>query len=282
MLRYLTIISNKIRQMRKTGNTMKLKIVVACIILVALISGASILLSEKSVPPTNGTNFYFVDGEDAAFTNEQRARIKEIIKATITKTKKLYPSLSENINFNIHSVDRDFSMVNGVTGRADRTHEIEISLSSTYKGGMDKAIDDGLEITLFHELHHIVRGWVVHENKFGRGIDIAAVNEGLADVFAEAQSGRAASTFPGDPDFDAWTIEILALPKNANYGEWMNQLPDGRTAVGYRTGAWLVREAMANSELNILELSELSVSEIYKLAGYSHEPSSWSVLDLLP
>jgi uncharacterized protein YjaZ len=51
----------------------------------------------------------------------------------------------------------------------------------------------------------------------------------------------------------------------------MNQLPDGRTAVGYRTGAWLVKKAMSNSEMSIVELSDLSVSEIYQLAGYSRE-----------
>jgi uncharacterized protein YjaZ len=249
---------------------MKSKIIIVASIIVAALMMAVFVLPEKNTPPTNGTNYNFVDGESVAFTDEQRARIKDITKATIEKTKQFYPTLSENINFNILIIDRDLSALSGTTGRADRVHEIEVSFSSSYPGGLDQAIEDGLAATLFHELHHTMRGWLIYDNKFGRGIDIAAINEGLADIFAEIQVGHPDGTYTDEPDFDAWTQEILALPKNANYGEWMFQLPDGRVAVGYRTGAWLVRKAMTNSGKNILEMSELPVSDIYRLAGYSH------------
>lgn len=249
---------------------MKSKIIIVASIIAAALMMALFVLAEKSTPPTNGTNYHFVDGENAAFTEQQKARIRDITKATVEKTQQSYPTLSENINFNILIIDRDLSALNGTTGRADRVHEIEVSFSSSYPGGIDQAIEDGLAGTLFHELHHTMRGWLVRDNQFGRGIDIAAINEGLADVFAEIQAGHPDGTYTDDPDFDAWTHEILALPKNANYGEWMFELPDGRVAVGYRTGAWLVKEAMRKSGKNILEMSDLSVSDIYRLAGYSH------------
>jgi uncharacterized protein YjaZ len=248
---------------------MKTKIMILVSVIAIVLGFAVFLSSDKSVAPPDSSIYNFADGEGATFTDKQKSRIKDITKETIEKTRQSYPALSDNINFNILIIDRDLSTVNGTTGRADRKNEIEISLSSSYEGGIDQAIEDGLAVTLFHELHHTVRGWLIYENKFGQGIDIAAINEGLADVFAEIQAGYPHGTFTGQPDFDAWTQEILALPKDANYGEWMFQLPDGRTAVGYQTGAWLVKKAMTNSGKNILELSELSVSEIYQLAGYS-------------
>ena len=163
-------------------------------------------------------------------------------------------------------------MVNGITGRADRPNEIEISLSSSYKGGLAQAIKDGREVTLFHELHHTVRGWTIYVNKFDQGIDIATINEGLADVFAEIQAGHPHSNYTDVVDYEAWTKEILALPKNANYGQWMFAHPDGREAIGYRTGAYLVKKAMKASNKDILALSKMSIKAIYKLAGFEFTP----------
>ena len=48
----------------------------------------------------------------------------------------------------------------------------------------------------------------------------------------------------------------------------MNQHPDGRMGVGYRSGNFVVREALRNSEKNILEMSKLEPKEILELAGY--------------
>jgi hypothetical protein len=59
--------------------------------------------------------------------------------------------------------------------------------------------------------------------------------------------------------------EILALPINANYQHWMFQHPDGRESVGYRTGNYIVRKALAASGKNILELSELPPNEIFNI-----------------
>ena len=46
------------------------------------------------------------------------------------------------------------------------------------------------------------------------------------------------------------------------------QHPDGRLAVGYRTGNYLIRKAMAKSGKDVLELSKHTPDEIYKMAGF--------------
>lgn len=61
---------------------------------------------------------------------------------------------------------------------------------------------------------------------------------------------------------------IMLLALNANYQHWMLQHPDGRLAVGYQTGNYLIRKAMAKSGKDVLELSELPPDTIFALASY--------------
>jgi len=214
------------------------------------------------------SNFVFSDSKNSSFSEQNKADIKKHTNAAINKVLKIMPDLATEINFNIRLIDRDLTTVYGVTGRADKKDEIEISLSSIYKGGIPQAIKDGLAGTVYHELHHTVRGWTMYGNKFEQGIDIATINEGLADVFAEIQISRAMNKMSTNVDFPSWIKEIKALPQNANYGSWMNFHPDGREAIGYRTGAFIVKKAMRNSGKDIINLSYMSVKDIYKLAGY--------------
>jgi uncharacterized protein YjaZ len=214
------------------------------------------------------TNFVFIDSEQASFTPKNKQSIETITKNTISKMYALMPELAAELNFNIRLVDRDLTNVYGVTGRADRKNEIEISISSSYQGGIEQAVKDGLIGTVFHELHHTVRGWTMHRNHFPQGINTAAINEGLADVFAEIQVGRAMDKMSKEVDFALWSKEIISLPKNADYNEWMNMHSDGREAVGYRTGGYLVRAALKNSGKDIVTLSYYSIEDIYQLAGY--------------
>lgn len=226
------------------------------------------VLAEEVTGSKPAATFTFTNNIESEFLDKHKTVIKTITENTIAKVRKLMPELAESIHFTVLIINRDLSIVNGMTGRADKPTEIEISFSSIYQGGIDKAIEDSLEFTLFHELHHTVRGWTIYGNKFGPGIDTAAINEGLADTFAEIQAGQAANNYTDAVNYDAWTKEILTLPRNANYGEWMFRHPDGREAIGYRTGSYLIKKAMKNSNKNILELSKMTISDIYELAGY--------------
>ena len=225
---------------------------------------------EQPVTKTRHAEITFHDLADHQFNDAHKARLAELTDSTIIKMKKLMPELVPVMKINMKLMDRDLSVVNHVTGRADYTDEIEVSISTQHEDGLSAAIEAGYVKTLVHELHHTVRGWVIHGNAFGPGIAIAAINEGLADIFAKIHTGSEMNTLGNDVDFDAWTNEVLALPKNANYGHWMFLHPDGRMAVGYRTGAHLIEKAMENSGKDILELSKYSVKELYRLAGYEY------------
>lgn len=237
----------------------------------ALLSfSSSLAAEERPVTKTRHAEITFHDLADHQFSDANKALIAELTDSTIIKMKKLMPELVPVMKINMKLMDRDLAIVNHVTGRADYTDEIEVSISTQNKDGISAAIEAGYVKTLVHELHHTVRGWVIHGNAFGPGIAIAAANEGLADTFAKIHTGSDMHSLSNDVDFDAWTNEILALAKDANYGEWMFLHPDGRIAVGYRAGAYLIEKAMENSGKDILELSKYSVKELYRLAGYAY------------
>lgn len=206
------------------------------------------------------------------FTPSQKELIREVALESEKEIRALLPTLPDSINVSLEIVDWDLDMVGGVTGRTETNVPpvVLIQISEKYPGGVTQATQTALKHTIFHEFHHLSRGWAIQDNKYGPGISIAAINEGLAVVFSEDYTGESmeADTPPEAPIAEQWVEEIRSLPLNANYQHWMFQHPDGRLAVGYRTGNYLIRKAMTKSGKDVLELSELTPDEIYQLAGY--------------
>jgi hypothetical protein len=213
---------------------------------------------------------------DQAGVAEVPQDVRELIRATAAdvagSVDELLPGLGERIDVTVVTVDRDLSSVGGVAGRAEAPGEVLVEVSAVYPGGLGEAIRAGLPSVLYHEFHHLVRGWTIRENRFGPGIPIAVVNEGLASVFAETYSGTSGERFDYPDDAAEWLEELMALPIDADYNTWMNDHPDGRVAIGYRTGRYVVHEALRRSGRSILELSGLSSEQILALAMGSAAP----------
>lgn len=238
--------------------------------LLKLIGLLCAFLPTTASAEANLATFKYIEHEKYQITEQQKNHIEKTAKQTILDFENLLSELKRPMNFTVRLIDRNLKDVHGVSGRADKDDAVEIFISATYQGGIDAAINEGLRGTIFHELHHTLRGWTIYDNKFPAGIDVATINEGLADVFAELQIGREMNKMSKTEDFNSWAKEILALPKNANYGQWMFDHPDGREAIGYRTGAYIVKLAMKNSGQNIVALSKLPIKEIYDLAGFKY------------
>ena len=214
----------------------------------------------------------FNESEERKFTESQKNQIQKIIPATEMKVRSLLPGLPDSITVQLEIVDWDLKEIGGVTGRTQTNNPpvVLIQVSEKYPGGLSKAIDMGLEYVIFHEFHHLYRGWAIQDNRFEQGISIAAINEGLAVVFSSEHTGKVftADSPPESSIAESWVDEILDLPTTAHYGTWMFEHPDGRRAIGYKAGNYIVSKAISNSGLDILELSELSVEKIYEHAGY--------------
>ncbi|PCI82139.1 MAG: hypothetical protein COB20_00595 [SAR86 cluster bacterium] len=166
---------------------------------------------------------------------------------------------------NCNPPQRDLAGVGGAIGRADTKHEVVVYQSTLYGGGISAASNIRLEATIYLEFHHLVRGWTIQGNKFGPGIPIAAVNEGLANVFAETSTNTSFEVNSHPDNSDQWFLEIKALPVDANYNQWMNEHPEGRIAIRYRVGSYIVHRAMESFGMSILELNQLSPEEILSL-----------------
>ena len=205
------------------------------------------------------------------FLESQKVFIREVISNSEEEVRNLLPNLPDSIKVIVENVDWNLDIVNGVTGRTETNYPplILVQISNNYQGGVIDSVYEGIKSTIFHEFHHLFRGWAIQDNKFGPGIPNAMVNEGLAVAFTEIYTGNIIDVNSYPEEADNWVKEILALPLDASYAQWvMGEHPDGRTYIGYRTGNFLAKRAMNISGKSILELSNLMPNEIIKLAGY--------------
>ena len=225
--------------------------------------------NSKKIPIANVDVVFQEDS--LKFTESQKVFIREVISYSEEEVRNLLPNLPDSIKVIVENVDWNLDIVSGVTGRTETNYPplVLVQISNNYQGGVIDSVYQGIKSTIFHELHHLSRGWAIQDNKFGPGISNAMVNEGLAVAFTEIYTGNINDVNSYTEEADNWVNEILSLPLDASYAQWvMGEHPDGRTYIGYRTGNFLVRRAMNNSGKNILELSNLTPNEIIKLAGY--------------
>jgi len=239
----------------------------------ALIIPVLCIVSCSSNPKKSQlANVNVVFQEDSLrFTEPQKDFIREVIINSETEVRNLLPMLPDSIKVIVENVDWDLDIVGGVTGRTETNSPplVMVQISNNYQEGIIDSVHSGLKTTIFHEFHHLSRGWAIQDNKFSYGIPNAMVNEGLAVAFTEIYTGNVNKTTAYSDEADSWVKEILDLPLDASYSDWvMGEHPDGRTYIGYRTGNFLVRKVMTKSGKNILELSKLMPDEIIKLAGY--------------
>ncbi len=237
--------------------------------LFAFILSLNLIQAQKT--SKKGLDLVYVE-TSIEFSKTEKELIHKTISESEKQIRKLLPALPKNIKVIIEAMPRNIDAVGGTTGRAQKRipdGEVYVYISSVYPGGIEAAVNASLTYTIHHEFHHLARGWTMEKNKYGPGIDIAMVNEGMAVVFAEVYTNQILKGNQPPKESEDWIKEILELPKDANYNTWMNQHPDGRLGIGYRSGNYLIRKAMKKSGKDIVELSKIEPQEILKLAGYS-------------
>jgi len=205
------------------------------------------------------------DSKNHRFTQQEISTIESIIKESTNEVRALLPQLTQAITAKIHTFDYPLDVVGGVHGRADTTNLVIFNLSTKSKGGLIGSAKAALKGSVYHELHHVAVGWTMIDNKYGNpaGIPIATVNEGLAGVFTETYTDQYFKALDYPDNAHEWIPEIMALPKDANYNDWISGAhPDGRMVIGYRLGRYIVHQALKKSDKDILELSKLHPNEI--------------------
>lgn len=135
-----------------------------------------------------------------------------------------------------------------------------------------KLIEQSLRPVLFHECHHVVRGWVLRGGTRRKRFIDGVVHQGLASAFERDAAGHQRPWCSYPEDVRRWVDELLPLPVYVPYAKWMFSHPDGRRWIGHRAGVFIADRAIAASGRSAAELAETPCEEILSLAEIALPP----------
>jgi uncharacterized protein YjaZ len=145
--------------------------------------------------------------------------------------------------------------------------QIQWTVDPGIAGGPIETARAELRTTMFHETHHLARGWTVSGGTAGSRIIDASVAEGLATAFERDAAGGNPPWGQYPPDeVDGWVEELLAVKDGfQSYPTWMFNHPDGRKWIGYRAGTYLTDRAMRGCGCTAADLAAKPTDEILEL-----------------
>lgn len=202
------------------------------------------------------------------FSERDRQAAREICDLAEPEIRSYLPDLSANIEVQLRTGGNVIPET-GCGAGALVQGVVFCTVDPSWPGGIETIIRASLRSTLFHELHHLVRGWVIRGQKPHGTFIHGVICEGLATAFERDAAG-------GDPvwgnypeNVREWVKELMELPPNAPYRDWMFRHPDGRRWIGYRAGTYIADRAIARSQSSAAELVHTPTQEILSLAEVS-------------
>jgi hypothetical protein len=136
------------------------------------------------------------------------------------------------------------------------------TVDTTRPEGVRAIANAQLHSTLFHDLHHVVRGAT---QPLGTLMDFV-IAEGLATAFERDFAGQHRPWADYPPDVAAWVAELQALPAGVNREPWLFRHPDGRRWIGYKAGTYIVDQAIAHSGQTSAQLVAVPTNEVLSLS----------------
>lgn len=195
--------------------------------------------------------------------------VRELADAAVTELRELLPGLADTITLTVVVGGPLVIPDTGDGGASMAPGAVTWAVDAARPGGIAGVARRYLRATLFHELHHQARGWVMHGSTLPTWFMEGVVSEGLATAFARDEAGEDAPWAKYPDDVDRSVQELLQLPDDANYLHWMFFHPDGRPWIGYRAGTYLADQAITASGMTAAELVNVDSREIVRLAGFT-------------
>lgn len=209
----------------------------------------------------------FLDTNDCRhFAKDARRAIEEVCAATEPEIRSYLGELHQNIELACQTGPFVVPET-GEVGTAIAPNRVGWTVDSRLPGGVAAVARAQLRFTLFHELHHLVRGWVMYGGKARTSFMEGVVSEGLATVFERDFGGRETPWGEYPEDVEEWVAELLELPISAPYNQWMFQHPDGRRWIGYRAGTYIADQAVLASGVSAADLALTPTDEVLKMSG---------------
>ena len=207
----------------------------------------------------------YVGKANETLSSEQKSVIEAISKSTYGEVKDIFPALTDELTIQV-AVDSVY-LASGDSGYAMSPTVIKWTVDPS-KGDVVEIARTYMRQTLYHEMHHLVRGWTVKDGKPRTSFMDGVIAEGLAVVFERDFAGGKPPTADYPESVADWVAELKALPVDANYSKWMFYNPDDyRVLVGYRVGTYLIDKAIAASGETAVTLVNVSTDEILRMAG---------------
>ncbi len=200
-----------------------------------------------------------------------RTMVESICADVAGELRTLLPALADVVHVRVTTRGRVIPQL-GIGARAGTTRSLTFTVDPSHGSGSAALIRTHLRPALFHECHHMVRGWVRRGGTRRKRFIDGVVHEGLASAFERDAAGHASPWTRYPDEVRDWVDELLPLPVYVPYGKWMFAHPDGRYWVGYRAGVYIADRAMAASGLSAAELAETPCEEVLALAGIALPP----------
>ncbi|WP_018918768.1 DUF2268 domain-containing putative Zn-dependent protease [Vreelandella zhanjiangensis] len=209
----------------------------------------------------------FLDTDDGRhFSPDARQTIKEACAVAEPEVRQHLPILPDEIELACQTGTLVIPET-GEMGLSVSASRVGWTVDASRKGGVAATARTQLRFTLFHELHHLARGWVIYRDEPRTTFMEGVVSEGLAVVFERDVGGRSTPWGEYPDNVREWVDELLALPVTAPYYSWMIQHADGRRWIGYRAGTYIAEQAIRASGMSAAALVQVPTDEILKMAG---------------
>lgn len=209
----------------------------------------------------------FLDTDDCQhFSVDARQAIKGVCASAEADIRVHLGALRENIELACQTGEFVIPET-GEVGGAMTPSRVSWTVDPNMPGGVACVARRQLRFTLFHELHHQVRGWVMFGGEPRTSFMEGVVSEGLATVFERDVGGREPPWGQYPNNVEEWVSELLELPMTAPYNQWMFQHPDERRWIGYRAGTYIADRAILASGRSAADLARVPSDEILKMAG---------------
>jgi len=209
----------------------------------------------------------FLDTNDCRhFSKDARRVVEEVCADAEPEIRSFLGDLNEDIELACQTGPFVIPET-GEMGMAVSPGRVGWTVDARLPGGVAAVARAQLRFTLFHELHHLVRGWVMYGGAARTSFMEGVVSEGLATVFERDFGGRETPWGQYPAEVEQWVAELLELPVSASYDHWMFQHPDGRRWIGYRAGAYIVDQAILTSGLSAADLALVPSDEILRMSG---------------
>ena len=213
------------------------------------------------------TDVEFSKSDAHIFSDDEQAAISRIARAVVVEVREVLPQVPPSVTL-VVSAGSAVIEETGELGMAPEPGRVSWTVDPSRSEGVIAIASKHLRSTLFHELHHLARGYTVRGGAPRTSFMDAVVGEGMATAFERDFAGAKPPWGEYPEGVSAWVEELLLLPMSAfgSYAKWMLEHPDGRRWIGYRAGTYIVDQAMSGSGLSSADLVLTPTAEVLRLA----------------